>query len=322
MIDCSSVFIQMRDDKKKSVKRSFSLKAAIQLAAPHTWPAAFLPVLLGSALAYAGGASVNSWLLLTALATGILLQAAVNTLNDYRDFVNGIDTAANCDDPTDAALIYECDDPRSVKIFGFSLLAAAAVLGAVLVYISGLGMLIYGGLAFLAIALYTLPGVNFSSLPLGELLSGTAMGCVLTCASYHAQAGGCSAETAILSIPAVLTIANIMLANNTSDIERDREGSRRTFPVCVGRGLAQTTLRLIIIITIIMVTLAAFIRFPGGLPIVPVLFIGTALAAYPLFTRPRTPDVRAESMRCILAAHKWTIASYIAVIMLHCITQG
>ena len=314
--------MRMKVDRIKSGTRPFSFKAAVQLAAPHTWPAAVLPVLLGSALAYAVGVALNGWLLLTALATGVLLQAAVNTLNDYRDFVNGIDTAANCDDPTDAALVYECDSPRNVKIFGFSLLAAAAALGAILVYFSGMWMLLYGGLAFAAIALYTLPGVNFSSLPLGELLSGTAMGCVLTCASYHAQTGGCSAEIAILSIPAVLTIANIMLANNTSDIERDREGTRRTFPVCVGRNAAQTTLRLIVIITVLMVTLTAFLIFPGGLPVVPVLITGTALAASPLFTRPRTPDVRAESMRCILAAHKWTIASYIAMIIMHRITRG
>ena len=299
-----------------------SFRAAIQFAAPHTWPASILPVLLGAVIAYAGGFEPAVWRLLITLVIGVLLQSAVNTLNDYRDFISGIDTAENCDDPTDAALIYECDEPGAALKYGLTLLAAAAALGAVLVYISGFQLLIYGGLALAAISLYTLPGISFSSLPLGELLSGIAMGGVLTCASYHLQAGRYDPGTILLSLPAVVTIAGIMLTNNISDIEKDSEGGRRTYPVCVGRTVSQLSLAVALIAAAVSVAFAAYMKYPGGLAVVPVLFFGAALNFAPLFARPITAEVRVESMSRILSLHKWIITSYIAIIILHTLTTN
>ena len=306
--------------KGRAGKHFVSPTAAIQFAAPHTWPAAVLPVILGAAIAYADGYGLSGWRLLITLVTGILLQSAVNTLNDYRDFVSGVDTAENCDDPTDAALIYECDNPAAALRYGLVLLAAAAVLGAVLTYITGPKLLIYGGLALIAISLYTLPVISFSSLPLGELLSGIAIGGILTCASYHIQAGGLDPSPVFLGLPAIITVACIMLTNNISDIEKDIEGGRRTFPVCLGRKSSQITLAIALSIAAALVALFACVKFPGGLAVIPVLFFGAALNFAPLFARPITPGVRVESMSRILSLHKWIITSYIAVIVLHCIT--
>ena len=309
-------------DKGKAGGHFVSFRAAIQFAAPHTWPASVLPVLLGAAFAYAGGFAPGVWRLLITIITGVLLQSAVNTLNDYRDFTSGIDTAGNCDDPTDAALIYECDNPRAALKYGLVLLVAAAALGAALTYLTGLGLLVYGGLALLAISLYTLPRISFSYLPLGELLSGIAMGGVLTCASYHIQARSFNSDPVWLSLPAIITIAGIMLTNNISDIERDREGGRRTFPVRAGRKVSQITLVSALIVAVIFVVFSACIKFPGGIAVVPVLFFGVALNLRPLFSRPLTPDVRVESMTRILSLHKWIITSYIAIIIIHCITRS
>ena len=312
----------MRTDKRRAGNHFVSLKAAIQFAAPHTWPASVLPVLLGAAFAYSDGFAPSVWRLLITLMTGALLQSAVNTFNDYRDFVSGIDTAENCDDPTDAALIYECDSPKAAFRYGLSLLAASAALGAVLTYLAGLELLIYAGVALAAIILYTLPRISFSSLPLGELLSGTALGGALTLASYRVQAGSFNPDTVFLAIPAVVTVACIMLTNNISDIERDREGGRRTFPSLAGRKASQTSLAVALSSAITMVTLAAFLKFPGGFAVVPILFFGAALNLAPLFSRPIAPAVRVESMRCILSLHKWIITSYIAIIILHSISSN
>ena len=314
--------IVLRMDKGKAGGHFVSFRAAIQFAAPHTWPASVLPALLGAAFAYAGGYALAAWRLLITLVTGVLLQSAVNTLNDYRDFTSGLDTADNCDDPTDAALIYECSNPRAALRYGLFLLVAAAILGAVLTYLTGPVLLIYGGLALVAISLYTLPRISFSYLPLGELLSGIAMGGVLTCASYHIQARAFAPDPVWLSIPAIITIADIMLTNNISDIERDREGGRRTFPVCAGRKASQIVLLVALIVSVALVVFAACFMFPGGVAVIPVLFFGAALNLHPLFSRPLTPDVRVESMTRILSLHKWIITSYIAIIIVHCITRS
>ena len=306
---------------KKSGKntRPMTLPAAVHLAAPHTWPAAVLPALLGTALAAAEGADLRPWIALLVLAVAVLLQSAVNTLNDYRDFVSGLDSAENCTDESDAALLYDGCTPRGALVLGLAFLLCAAILGGVLVVSCGVALLIYGALALLAILLYVLPGVSFSGLPLGELLSGGAMGGVLTCAAYHAQTGRFSSALLYLCLPAVVTIGCILLVNNCSDIEKDALGGRKTLSVCIGRKASETLLRAALAAAALGVILILALRYPRGAAAIPVLLVAllTSGGVRGLFTQPLTPENRRERMDGILAAHKWIIGGYVAGIALH-----
>lgn len=302
-------------------KPALSCKAAVQLAAPHTWPAAVLPVLLGAALSCALGFGLRPWLLLCTLAVGVLLQSAVNTLNDWADFVSGLDSPENCTDATDAALIYECSSPRAALALGLALALGAAVCGGVLTALRGPVMLVYGGLGLAGILLYVLPGVSFSALPLGELLSGGVMGGVLTCASFHAQAGRFDPRLCWLCLPAVLTVGCIMLVNNTADIEKDRAGGRRTLPVCLGRPGAQRLLRSALVLAALGVGLILTAGFPAGAAALPVT--ASALVLDPqvrgLFTAPVTPERRGPAMKGVLSAHTWLCGGYAAGLALACL---
>lgn len=299
--------------------RPMSLSAVVHLAAPHTWPAAVLPVLLGAALAAADHAALRPWIAFLVLAVAVLLQSAVNTLNDYRDFVSGLDSAENCDDPTDAALVYECSSPRSALALGMLFLLCAAVLGGVLVFCCGRTMLLYGGIALLAIVLYTLPKLAVSDLPVGELLSGGAMGGVLTCAAYHAQIGCFPPALLHLCLPAVVTIGCILLVNNASDMEKDAAGGRKTLSVCIGRAASETLLRAALAVAALGVMLILALRYPHGAAAIPVLLTALLIggSVRGLFTRPLTPENRRTSMVGVLAAHKWIIGCYAAGIALH-----
>lgn len=302
-------------------KWPISLRGIVHLAAPHTWPAAVLPVLLGTSLSFACGVPVHSDILLYTLATAVLLQAAVNTLNDYRDYLSGLDSEDNCTDPTDAALIYDCSSPRTALTLGLVFLFGAAVFGGLLILIRGVAMLTYGGLALAAILLYTLPYLSLSDLPLGELLSGGTMGGVLTCASYHAQAGAFSWDLLYLCLPAVVTIGCIMLVNNTSDIEKDQQGGRVTLPICIGRRGAQILLRIAVVSAALAVLLIITCRFPRGIAAMPVMFVAL-LVSQPvcdLYFASVTFERRKNSMTAILQAHTWIIASYSAAAVLSCI---
>ena len=65
----------------------------------------------------------------------VLLQSAVNTLNDYFDFIKGTDSASDHVEVNDAVLIYGNIAPRSALILGIGYLAAGAVLGLSLIHI-------------------------------------------------------------------------------------------------------------------------------------------------------------------------------------------
>ena len=300
------------------IQRAMSLSGAVHLAAPHTWPAAVLPALLGSALACADGTPLRPWIALAVLAVSVLLQSAINTLNDWRDFVSGLDSAENCTDQSDAALIYDGCTPRGALALGLAFLLCAALLGGVLVVCCGAALLIYGALALLAIVLYVLPKRAFSALPFGELLSGLAMGLVLTAAAYHAQRGCFPPALLWQSLPPVLTIGCIMLVNNTSDIEKDTAGGRRTLPVCIGRSASEKLLRTLLAAAALGVTAILLFRFPDGAAAAAVMFFGllTNANVRGLFLQPVTPERRRDSMGGILAAHKWITAGYLAGVVI------
>ena len=294
------------------------LRAVPELAAPHTWPAAVLPVLLGTSLACGSGAAMRPWLLFCVLATAVLLQSAINTLNDYRDFVSGLDSRANCTDPHDAALIYTGVSPGAALALGLLFLLGAAFFGAMLTWQCGVAMLWYGMLALAAIVLYVIPGLSLADRPFGELLSGTAMGGVLTAAAYHAVAGEFSWRLIYLCPPAVITVGCIMLVNNTSDIEKDISGGRRTLPVCLGRKLAEILLRCAVSLAAIGVVLITGFIYPAGIIS---LFVGalgllTNRGVRGLFSLGVTPERRRENMTAILTAHKWIIGCYTAAVLL------
>ena len=68
-----------------------TVRMAVNLAAPHTWPAAIMPTLVAfSAAAVTGPVSVTMALALLVIV--VLMQSAVNTFNDYYDYVKGSDS--------------------------------------------------------------------------------------------------------------------------------------------------------------------------------------------------------------------------------------
>ena len=88
-------------------------RMAVQLAAPHTWPAAVFPVLVALACAVAETGRASAVMACALLVICVLMQSAVNTFNDYYDYVKGADSADDDVDPTDAVLVYNDVDPRA-----------------------------------------------------------------------------------------------------------------------------------------------------------------------------------------------------------------
>lgn len=304
-------------------KRLLSFKAAVQLAAPHTWPASILPVLLGSALGCAGSGVLDAAGFFLTLCVAVLLQSAVNSLNDYADFVSGLDTQENCPDATDAALVYECSSPKAALYLGLLFLFGAAVFGAALVAHCSAAMLIYGAVALAAILIYTVPFLGFSKLPLGELLSGGTMGGVLTIAAFHVQTGLFREDMLYLCLPMLIMIGCIMLVNNTADIEKDSEGGRRTLPVCVGRKNAQLILRAAILLSLVMVGIFVCFFYTGGVLVLPVLALSILIDPFicRLFSGSIDQAHRPESMRGVLEAHVRINLLYAFAVFIHILSK-
>lgn len=108
------------------------------------------------------------WCLL--LAVAVFAQSAVNTLNDWADYRAGTDTVENSDDPTDAVLVYNNPNPRSVLMLGLAYMAVALVCGIICVLWSGSAIpLIIGAVGALFIVCYSSGKLPISYFPLASL---------------------------------------------------------------------------------------------------------------------------------------------------------
>lgn len=134
------------------------------------------------------------------------------------------------------------------------LLLFAAVFGLWLVYLTDVWVLLIGLLSVSVGILYSFGPLPISHTPLGELASGLMMGFVIFFVAIYIQLPNPSFFLGVIhkgtltlsldliqllrvfywSIPFVLGIAGIMLANNIADYQEDQLNHRKTLPQVVG----------------------------------------------------------------------------------------
>ena len=289
-------------------------RMALNLAAPHTWPAAILPALIASAAATRMG-PVSVSMTLALLVIVILMQSAVNTFNDYYDFVKGTDSDEDNVDPSDAVLVYNNINPRSALALAIGYLAAAFVLGIYAIAKAGFAPLVIALVGALFVVLYSAGKSPISYLPLGEAVSGIVMGGLIPLAIYQVLTGVLDFTLLIIAIPTIIGVGLIMFTNNTCDIERDIPAGRKTLPVLLGRERAVKAYRVALIVWMADIALNVAIWFTPGLIIIPFM----VLAAYPLvkalFSNPFTPERRLQAMPQILSVNIVLGAFYAAAIL-------
>lgn len=251
---------------------------ALQLAAPHTWPAAVLPCLIAVCAAAVSPSGASATMSCVLLVICVLMQSSVNTFNDYYDFVKGSDSADDDVEESDATLVYNNVNPRSALRLGIAFLVAAFVLGAYVIYHAGWIPLAIGAVGAFFVVVYSAGKTPLSYLPLGEAVSGVVMGGLIPLACYQALTGDMNWLMLLWAVPEVIGVGLIMLTNNTCDIEKDIEAGRRTLPVLIGRAKARMLYRCAMgaWVASIVVLCAAF--FSRGAIVLPFM----VLAAYPL----------------------------------------
>lgn len=137
----------------------------------------------------------------------------------------------------------------------FALFAISTALGLYLAYLTDIVVLLLGGICFLTGVFYTYGPVPISRMPLGELMSGLFYGLFIPFLLLYInmpegtfltlEAGWETirlelevmpiVSVLLLSVPPVCTTANIMLANNICDVEKDAAVRRYTLPYYLGK---------------------------------------------------------------------------------------
>ena len=287
---------------------------ALNLAAPHTWPAAIMPVLI-AVCAASTVTQLSVTMSFTLLVIVVLMQSAVNTFNDYYDYVKGTDSDDAFVDPSDAVLVYNNVNPRSALMLAVGFLVAAFILGIYAIVVAGFVPLVIALIGALFVVLYSAGSSPISYLPLGEVVSGVVMGALIPLAAYQVLTGNLNFLVLVWAIPTVIGVGLIMFTNNTCDIERDIDAGRKTLPVLLGRESAVKAYRIALIVWVLAILAIDAIWFTPGLVLAPFML----LAAYPqlmaLYSNSFTPERRLQAMPQILSVNITLGAFYAASIL-------
>jgi 1,4-dihydroxy-2-naphthoate octaprenyltransferase len=143
---------------------------------------------------------------------------------------------------------------RTALIIIYVLFLVSTALGLALAYKTDIVILLVGALCFLCGVFYTYGPLPISRMPLGEILSGVFYGLLIpfilfyintpvgTYVSLKVSLSTISVQLQVLPILSLLlfsvapfaTTANIMLANNICDLEKDIAVKRHTLPYYIG----------------------------------------------------------------------------------------
>ncbi len=295
--------------------QKFTVRMAVQLAAPHTWPAAILPALVATSAAAATGHAISPIMACVLLAICILMQASVNTFNDYYDFVKGADSADDDVEISDATLVYNNVNPACALRLGIGFLVAAFLLGAYVIWQAGWIPLAIGVVGAVFVVAYSAGKTPVSYLPIGEAVSGGVMGGLIPLACYQALTGDLNWLMPLWAVPEIIGVGLIMMTNNTCDIEKDIPVGRQTLPAKLGREKARNAYHALVVawLAAIMVLVGAF--FTGGLIVVPFMLLAVIPLLKVLFANPLNSHSRIGAMAQICSLNIALGAFYAAAIL-------
>lgn len=303
-----------------------------RLAAPHTWPGpAVLTTVFGGLYSIACGFEFSPVIWCLLLAVAVFAQSAVNTLNDWSDYRAGTDTLENSDDPTDAVLVYNNPNPRSVLILGICYMLVALVCGvACAAWAQSLVPVVIGAVGALFIVCYSSGKLPISYFPLGELVSGVVMGALIPLADVcvfaaHANLGAGLLDMSwgidwleLLSCLAafVIGIGMIMATQNNCDIERDVPVGRKTLPIVLGRKRSLVVYRVFVVLWIAVVLHCAFWYLAPGLWGACVLLVLGSGTIRALLVCPLTHEVRGPAMGAIMRGNLFINGALVMALMI------
>lgn len=305
--------------ERKKVFSPLTPKLAWQLAAPHTWVAAYVGVLLSGVYtiaAYSG--HVNLVLLGLLLLICVFMQSSVNVFNDYFDYTKGTDSLENSsEDAFDAVLVYNNLNPKSVLALAIGYLFCAGIIGVYIVYSCGWIPLLIGLIGAIVVVIYSGGKTPISYLPIGEFISGIVMGSLIPLACTYVLSGVLDFFVLVLSIPLAVGIGMILATNNTCDIEKDIDAKRKTLAVVLGRTEATNVYRLVIMLWIILTIILVGILYTKGLPIMAFMLIGIFPVARALFKNPLIQQSREAAMSQIVMLNVIISAFYCLAILVN-----
>jgi 1,4-dihydroxy-2-naphthoate octaprenyltransferase len=261
---------------------------------PHTLTASFIPVFSGTAMAiFDNGFRPDMFLAM--LLASLLIQAATNMINEYFDYVRGLDNPASVG--IGGTIVRDGIAPKLVRNLAFFFYGLAVLLGIYICAGSSWWVALAGTVSILVSYFYSAGPLPISSTPFGELFSGLFMGPVIILITYFIQTGSLSAPVVFVSLSLGLLIGAINLSNNIRDKDGDKAHGRKTLAVLLGRPKAIVLLAATFTAAFVWIALLAATGYVTPWVLLVLLSVPKAVQAVRGFIGKETPFEMMPAMK-------------------------
>ena len=200
---------------------------------PRTLTMAAVPIIVGSALAWAQGAAPDWVTFAVTLLCAVLIQIGTNLFNDANDGERGADGPDRIGPVriTGSGLA----KPKQVRRAAIACFVAALAMGVYLVIVGGLPILLIGIASLVAGYAYSAGPRPLSHGPFGEVYVIVFFGLIAVAGSYYLQSKQLPASAVLLTGIAIgCYAAAVLLVNNLRDTEADLRAGRKTLAARLG----------------------------------------------------------------------------------------
>ncbi|HEU0001386.1 MAG TPA: 1,4-dihydroxy-2-naphthoate octaprenyltransferase [Ktedonobacteraceae bacterium] len=200
---------------------------------PSYLPLSLMPVLLGSVLAWTQSITTKTprgdfhpQRFLALLLTVLCLQIGAHLVNDYYDYLRGVDTS-NALGP--GGLIQQgLIKPVRVLTLGLLMLLFGTVCGVFTALAGSPLLLVFVLIGLLCAYFYSATAFSISSLTLGEVVAFLIFGPLLTLAAYTVQTAHFDRVVLVYGLSLGLLATAFIHLNNMRDAESDAQAGKRT----------------------------------------------------------------------------------------------
>ncbi len=273
--------------------------------------ATFVPVVVGTAIAWRQTGSLNLLYFALTLATVALAHVGTNLTNDYYDHLSGNDQAnLKFSSFSGGSRVIQDGQIAAKHILYAALLcfSGAMALGTYLLAVTGKPAIVLFGLAgVLCGFFYTASPVRIGYRALGELAVGFGFGPLTVIGSYWIQTSSFGLVPVMASVPVGILIMLVLLINEFPDREADEAVGKRTLVVLLGKEKALGLYHSLLVATYVFIVGMVLGR------VFPVLCLA-ALGTLPIAHRAITVSKRSYSTYpALLPANAATISLHLLV---------
>jgi 1,4-dihydroxy-2-naphthoate octaprenyltransferase len=251
----------------------------------------FLSAAIAGILAVQAG-KFDFWIWLLVAVGLIFAHATNNLLNDYTDFVRGVDKDNYYRSQYGPQpLVHGLWNKQQLLTYAAVTGLIALVCGGLLVWMRGGYTLLLLGLGVFFVLFYTWP---LKYIALGEIAVLIVWGPLMIGGGYYVITGDWSWNAVIASLPYALGVTGVIFGKHIDKLEMDKAKRIHTLPVLLGEKASRYTVIGMLVIQYISVVYLIIIGYFTPLLLLVFLALRAFLRILPMFRQPKPDEKPAD----------------------------